>query len=1351
MNDSRPRNSHGQFAPDEQGGMDPNTTSAAYNPQIIEARKASLAEKLRRAIGLRRGVEETVPQQQQLSAKLRLRELAQRQVGAEEDPALGRAGSLLLAGGVGTVGNLAAVTAAKGVLAAKKQQGLDLFGQPHGSEVKPMMAWGGTTEEANEKLRKATEEVNARNRKVQREYLRSNPDARRSEVLDRFARRKGYDIAAGDPGVAPKGSVPGKKRGIFQRGHADPDFIRAHEAGHVAQNLGGKKLPLTNISRQAFMLAPLGAASALVNKDKSNDKVATGIAAAGTLAALPTLHNEVDASVRGYKIMRKLGSTRLRAAGAFAGVPTYATIAAMPALGWGARKLRQARSEKKESKQLSAKLRLRELARSTSTRGAVPAPPAEPGQTGRDLRNAAIGVGALGAGGGVAYAGWHRAQADKSVRALADDALRTAEARKAERAARMAKAKGVGSWFKKAASKMFQEDMKNTNKLRLRELARVAAQPEEERKGGIGKVGAIGLGLGLGIGGGVAGARYLRPILQKNITRAADGVLGVSEAAKQAIPKMATEVENTARSVQSAVLQATRNIDDATVIPRTAGKVFKSEVLPRAWNAMNILPSRSKLGGWRAGERWKEIRSGVDAGMEESQLRRKYVDRIQRRAAARGVSQTGMKGARQQAKLKQAAVENIPAGTVPGYQAWRPSWAREEPARVKLAGPKAGAKLYSAKLRLRELAEVSCGLKEFAEEKQPLSLKQKLGIAAGVGTAAVGATLMPAAGKMFRIATRDMAHETLTGWAKKRGLRRFIKPPKSDPNRDGRFVADYIDGAQSILNKGIRGQIAGKILQHAKANPNGKVAQMVGGRLGDYGVSHYARFRSGPREAMKHWDSEVGDLKNHLGKQDGILDAANNFVPGANPAKVKNITRRRAQMDAGRKAVDDEINQQLWHHGKNEAEALRHVAENTKNPAALQYFKNLAHHNKGAAQKYAKMSLAAPGLIVAGGATAGLSARQKKDFASKVRLRELARRGERDIGGDVARGAGTLGGVGLLGAGGVAAARAINPYVAMTHGYKKNEYSGHLSASRKAKDVLEKGGVKVKMAGSEDGFMGGVRGVFGSVEGRSGYGMQVPFAKHINSHPDVFDKSHDIPVGMPSKVTSAIGRNTKKTIGVYGGSVGVDVADKIPGLAKMAKDVDAIHLYAGAPQPKAAYIPGGLDRTTAALEKLRETDPEAAKKFKIHSTMNPKAYKNAMRAHTINISNTSGNTLQEIATTDRPFVVWNQHADHGKIPHFKGNREWYESRGANVVQGDDELARSNDAAARLKEIISKRGKNETAGKLAEESAKRQAAFVGEAKSFLKKSRIRNSIAAAGLGLGGAGLIAATHWRNRKKK
>lgn len=77
MTDPRPRNTQGQFAPQEAGGIDPNTTSTAYNPQIIEQRRASLLEKIRRMRGVRNGVEESVPQREQmLSAKLRLRELA---------------------------------------------------------------------------------------------------------------------------------------------------------------------------------------------------------------------------------------------------------------------------------------------------------------------------------------------------------------------------------------------------------------------------------------------------------------------------------------------------------------------------------------------------------------------------------------------------------------------------------------------------------------------------------------------------------------------------------------------------------------------------------------------------------------------------------------------------------------------------------------------------------------------------------------------------------------------------------------------------------------------------------------------------------------------------------------------------------------------------------------------------------------------------------------------------------------------------------------------------------------------------------------------------------------------------
>lgn len=89
---------------------------------------------------------------------------------------------------------------------------------------------------------------------------------------------------------------------------------------------------------------------------------------------------------------------------------------------------------------LSAKLRLRELARQTYDPYAPK--PAEPGQGARDFRNASLGLGALAAGGGVAYAGWRGAQAAKSAQVLTDDALKTsAEARKAARSARVAAAR----------------------------------------------------------------------------------------------------------------------------------------------------------------------------------------------------------------------------------------------------------------------------------------------------------------------------------------------------------------------------------------------------------------------------------------------------------------------------------------------------------------------------------------------------------------------------------------------------------------------------------------------------------------------------------------------------------------------------------------------------------------------------------------------------------------------------------------------------------------------------------------------------------------------------------------------
>ncbi len=130
-------------------------------------------------------------------------------------------------------------------------------------------------------------------------------------------------------------------------------------------------------------------------------------------------------------------------------------------------------------KDLSAKLRLRELARQAAYDPyAVQAQPAEPGQTGRDFRNAALGIGALGAGGGVAYAGFRGAQAAKSAQTLTDDALKTSgEARKAARSARVAAARfnragkvlkrqlTTFPTFKKVASKIFEEDLQSLKEL----------------------------------------------------------------------------------------------------------------------------------------------------------------------------------------------------------------------------------------------------------------------------------------------------------------------------------------------------------------------------------------------------------------------------------------------------------------------------------------------------------------------------------------------------------------------------------------------------------------------------------------------------------------------------------------------------------------------------------------------------------------------------------------------------------------------------------------------------------------------------------------------------------------------
>ena len=398
----------------------------------------------------------------------------------------------------------------------------------------------------------------------------------------------------------------------------------------------------------------------------------------------------------------------------------------------------------------------------------------------------------------------------------------------------------------------------------------------------------------------------------------------------------------------------------------------------------------------------------------------------------------------------------------------------------------------------------------------------------------------------------------------------------------------------------------------------------------------------------------------------------------------------------------------------------------------------------------------AAGAAVGYGTAKLIAANRKKEMSAKGRVINFAKK--KDEGMSTGRKIAIGGGAAAIGVGSIAAARAANPYVGLTHGYVPGEYRGHIAASEKAQKLLNAHGVKTKMIGSSDGVAGGLRGVLASVESRSGYGMAVPFSKSINSHPDVFSKSEPVPVGMPSKIRPSAGRNTKRTIGVYGGAVGVDVGDKIEHLAKVADRVDRIHLYGGANNPPGgrSYIPGGHDRVKAKLEELRATNPKAAEKFRLHGPMKPKAFARAMQSHTINVSNNSGNTMQEISTTNRPFVVWNQHDAHYTTPHFVGNQEWYKSRGSKVAEGATGAARGESALAHLNKILDSHtnaapATNEVAATLTAESAKRQAEFVKEAKSALKRSRVANTLTAGALGIAGAGAIAAGIHRSEKRE
>lgn len=370
-----------------------------------------------------------------------------------------------------------------------------------------------------------------------------------------------------------------------------------------------------------------------------------------------------------------------------------------------------------------------------------------------------------------------------------------------------------------------------------------------------------------------------------------------------------------------------------------------------------------------------------------------------------------------------------------------------------------------------------------------------------------------------------------------------------------------------------------------------------------------------------------------------------------------------------------------------------------------------------------------------------------------LRLHELAARSQRQVEQrDALNTASGVAGAGLVGAGGVAAYRAINPSVAITYG-NTNAYRGHLSHAEDVKKIFDGEGIKSTMRNADArGFWGAQKG---AVEVNTGYGPNVIGAPSVKFKHDYTAVTDSVLPVMPNTMSNPI-KARKKTVGVYGGGGGVDVGNKVPHLAKLHEDFDAIHLYAG---PKSAekigYAGGGFEEARAAVAELAKTNPSAAAKFKIHGAMSRRAIKNAVRAHSVNVGNSGAGTLHEVAASSRPSVIWQSGAHPS--PHFKINEEMVHRRGMRVARGATPQARNDDAVAHLRHILRDSEhavgrQKEVAEGMIRDGAKSRSAFVDEVKSALKKSRGRNVMAAAGLG--GVGLLLganAIRSNNSKKK
>ena len=291
----------------------------------------------------------------------------------------------------------------------------------------------------------------------------------------------------------------------------------------------------------------------------------------------------------------------------------------------------------------------------------------------------------------------------------------------------------------------------------------------------------------------------------------------------------------------------------------------------------------------------------------------------------------------------------------------------------------------------------------FAEKKK----EEKEELSTGRKAARYGGAAVTAAGFLAAIMGRPWLRMTA----------RHLTQKKRNYGKD---LADYIEGSQTATNEGVIGRLYGDHLARKakrlgsrkhmqktiakktrKGVPAKQARKEAEKEVGDdrFATDHYRRFRSGHREALKHYDWESGQHIRHKRTEKG---QAGRWLHEKNKAEPLGKKKPAAWLAAGRKKLhgDRGLIQKNLNSGMNEREAIR-KALTSQDPDIKKYAKYMVQAKSGAdagtipimktikgenAFKKYKMiaSAVGPGAITAGGLTTAASyIKGKKDKKSK--------------------------------------------------------------------------------------------------------------------------------------------------------------------------------------------------------------------------------------------------------------------------------------------------------------------------------------------------------------------------------